>query len=405
MLRFLARFLLALPVCLLLGLTVLLAWLHWRPAPTWEVPLHIGNVPLHIGVTELVRAATYPAILQVASGHTFSTRFGRIRFLHEEQGLLLRCAPCTLQSPHLGHKALHFAYLDLSIHRRGNQLWGSLSSDAVTLHWQALLTDHNLTVSGTLPVTPAQQVYAVFRKNIPEMKHAEIDGSIGTTFSLSLPDHHWQVRPDIRITRVSGLGTEQLKGRPLQADCAHPAPGGFGPRIGRAIIAAEDQRFAEHLGYDPQELSAALSPTLGQLGLPRGASTLDEQLARMLFTGAGRSPIRKMRELLYAVEMDRTLGKAGILRLYLEIAPWGDKLCGAEAAARHYFHKPARALSLRESAWLASLLRAPELVTTDPERVARHALWIVRSMRHVPLRERRYAQASLESSLARLEKP
>lgn len=405
MFRLLARICLMATGCLLLGIAILLGWLHWRPAPAWQTPLHVGDISLHVGVPELIRLATHPTIVHLARGHTVSTRFGRISILGEDQGILLRCAPCTVENPRLGSLPMHFSYLDLRIHRRGAQLWGSLSSDAVTLHWQGALTDHNLSISGTLPVTPAQEVYAVFRKDIPELSRAEIQGSIGTTFSLSLPDQRWQIQPEIRIVHVSGLGTEQLKGRHLQADCTRSASGGFGPRIGSAVIAAEDQRFAEHLGYDPHELAAALSPTDGQSGSPRGASTLDEQLARMLFTGAGRSPIRKMRELLYAVELDRTLGKAGVLRLYLEIAPWGQNICGAEAAAHHYFHKTAHALNVREAAWLASLLRAPELATTDPERVTRHALWIVQAMRHIPQRERRYARKSLETSLAKLDRP
>ena len=92
----------------------------------------------------------------------------------------------------------------------------------------------------------------------------------------------------------------------------------------------------------------------------RGASTLSQQLAKLLYVGDERSVARKVRELLYAVELDRTLGKARVLQLYLSVAPWGDGQCGAEAAALHYFGKRAAALDAAEAVWLASLLRNPE---------------------------------------------
>ena len=76
------------------------------------------------------------------------------------------------------------------------------------------------------------------------------------------------------------------------------------------MIAAEDQRFFEHAGYDLAELGAALEPQPGQQRVERGGSTLSQQLAKLLVTGDERSPARKLRELLYAVEMEQTLGKA-----------------------------------------------------------------------------------------------
>ncbi|MEO8526490.1 MAG: biosynthetic peptidoglycan transglycosylase, partial [Caldimonas sp.] len=85
-----------------------------------------------------------------------------------------------------------------------------------------------------------------------------------------------------------------------------------------------------------------------------------QQLAKLLYTGDERSAARKVRELLYAVELDRTLGKARVLQLYLAVVPWGDGQCGGEAAALHYFGKHATALDAAEAVWLASLLRNPE---------------------------------------------
>jgi membrane peptidoglycan carboxypeptidase len=93
----------------------------------------------------------------------------------------------------------------------------------------------------------------------------------------------------------------------------------------------------------------------------RGASTLSQQVAKLLVAGGERSPLRKLRELLYAVEMEQTLGKARILRLYLDNAPWGAGVCGAQAAAHTYFGTNANQLNKSQAAWLAAILRNPSV--------------------------------------------
>ncbi len=113
-------------------------------------------------------------------------------------------------------------------------------------------------------------------------------------------------------------------------------------------------------GYDLAEMLAALRHNADASGDWRGGSTLTQQLAKLAFTGDDRSASRKLRELLYAVEMERTLGKGRILQLYLALAPWGDGVCGAERAAQVYLGKPAARLGPVSSAWLVSLLRNPD---------------------------------------------
>jgi membrane peptidoglycan carboxypeptidase len=88
---------------------------------------------------------------------------------------------------------------------------------------------------------------------------------------------------------------------------------------------------------------------------------LTQQLAKLVVAGDERSASRKLRELLYAVEMERTLGKARILQLYLALAPWGDGVCGAERAVRvHLGQRDPSAVGPVAAAWLASLLTAPD---------------------------------------------
>ena len=125
-----------------------------------------------------------------------------------------------------------------------------------------------------------------------------------------------------------------------------------------AVLAAEDQRFELHPGYDDTELASLLASVEPE-GLRRGASTLTQQLARTLFTGGEKTVARKLRELLYAIEMERTLGKPRILELYLNTVDWGPGLCGARAAARTYFPQAPRAADTARGgvAWPASCAR------------------------------------------------
>jgi len=124
----------------------------------------------------------------------------------------------------------------------------------------------------------------------------------------------------------------------------------------------------------------------------RGASTLSQQVARLVYTGGAHGHVRKLRELLYAVELDRVLGKARVLHLYLAIAPWGDGQCGAAAAAQHYLHKPVDRLTPIEAAWLASLLHGPDRDAarwTQQGRIdTRRVGWVVAQLPALPARKR-----------------
>jgi monofunctional glycosyltransferase len=127
-----------------------------------------------------------------------------------------------------------------------------------------------------------------------------------------------------------------------------------------AVLAAEDDGFYQHPGIDLQAIARAIDYNAEKNYNARGASTITQQMAKNLFTGAEKSFRRKYRELLYAFLMERYLGKDRILELYCNYAQWGDSIFGGEAAARHYFGKPASQLTLLESARLAAVLAMPE---------------------------------------------
>jgi membrane peptidoglycan carboxypeptidase len=173
--------------------------------------------------------------------------------------------------------------------------------------------------------------------------------------------------------------------------------------LARAVIAAEDQRFFQHTGYDLAELSAAFEANQAKGGIERGGSTLTQQLARILVTGSERTAERKLRELLYAVEMEQTLGKPRILQLYLDNAPWGpDGLCGAEAAAKRYFKRPALKLEPAQAVWLAAMLHNPAAELEQWQRTGQidmaRAKWVAEGIRGVPRAQRESVQKAVEKS-------
>ena len=114
------------------------------------------------------------------------------------------------------------------------------------------------------------------------------------------------------------------------------------------MIAAEDQRFAEHHGFDMDAISSALRHNQ-QSGRVRGASTLSQQTAKNLFMWSDRSFLRKGIEAWFTLLMELGWDKSRILEVYLNIVEFGPGIYGAEAAARHYFGKPAIRLTRYEA--------------------------------------------------------
>jgi monofunctional biosynthetic peptidoglycan transglycosylase len=127
----------------------------------------------------------------------------------------------------------------------------------------------------------------------------------------------------------------------------------------RAVVVAEDIRFFAHGGVDLEEVEDALERAMEHQRLPRGASTITQQLAKNLWLSPSRSPLRKAREAILAWQLERTLSKRRILELYLNVAEFGPGVYGVEAAARRHFAQPAAALGPLEAAQLAAVLPNP----------------------------------------------
>jgi monofunctional biosynthetic peptidoglycan transglycosylase len=149
-----------------------------------------------------------------------------------------------------------------------------------------------------------------------------------------------------------------------------------------ALVAAEDQKFPLHHGFDFEALEKAMAGNRQGRKL-RGASTISQQVAKNVFLWSGRSYLRKALEAWYTVLVETLWPKRRILEVYANIAEFGDGIYGAEAAAQRYFGKPASALGPAESARLAAVLPSPRRysVTRPGPYMQRRAQWIQRQVR------------------------
>ncbi len=222
----------------------------------------------------------------------------------------------------------------------------------------------------------------------------------------------------IRISRLkteTPLSTSLIEARANEARSQGRAPqreqawvplGRISFNLQRAVVAGEDTNFVTHQGFDYGAIQKVWDQGMREAAkeaqkegenddwlpnLPdfkRGASTITQQLAKNLYLSSRRSFFRKGEEAILTIFLERELNKRRILELYLNVIEWGDGIYGAEAAAQHYFHKPASALSTNEAAFLAAMIPNPRTVfnpRVNPRRVARRQRIILRGMPYVRL--------------------
>ena len=127
----------------------------------------------------------------------------------------------------------------------------------------------------------------------------------------------------------------------------------------QAIVAIEDRRFYDHNGVDPKGIVRAAGETGRPAEPARAASTITQQLVRLMFLSPEQTMRRKMQEALLSLWLERQASKEEILLRYLNTAYFGSGAYGVDAAARRYFGKATKDLSLGEAAMLAGLVRAP----------------------------------------------
>ena len=128
----------------------------------------------------------------------------------------------------------------------------------------------------------------------------------------------------------------------------------------KALIASEDAAFAEHGGFDWNGIEHAMRRNQRSGTIRAGGSTISQQLAKNLFLFAERSYVRKAEEAVITVMMESMWSKERILTVYLNVAEFGEGIYGIEAAAQHYYHKPASRLRAGEAASLIAMLPNPK---------------------------------------------
>jgi monofunctional biosynthetic peptidoglycan transglycosylase len=179
--------------------------------------------------------------------------------------------------------------------------------------------------------------------------------------------------------QVDGLGEKGFELRQEWRDY-----GEISAHLPISLVAAEDQKFPHHHGFDLEAIDKALDSN-ARGGRVRGGSTISQQVAKNLFLWSGGGYFRKALEAWYTVLIELMWPKQRILEVYANSAEFGDGVYGAEAAAQAFFGKPASALTAAESARLAAVLPNPKQYSArNPgPYVQRRAAWIQRNARNL----------------------
>lgn len=186
------------------------------------------------------------------------------------------------------------------------------------------------------------------------------------------------INPPITITQIGSV----LRGYGLHRKYVDMDD--ISPNVKLAVMAGEDQLFPDHNGFDFKSIQKAMKHNQKSKSL-RGASTISQQVAKNVFLWQHGGYFRKGLEIYFTFMIENVWGKKRILEMYLNVAEMGEGIFGVEAAAQHYFHKPAKDLSRKEAALIAACLPNPEGYTIQPlsKHVASRFPWILRQMNNL----------------------
>jgi monofunctional biosynthetic peptidoglycan transglycosylase len=168
------------------------------------------------------------------------------------------------------------------------------------------------------------------------------------------------VNPPVTLTQIASL----ISGNRLKRDYVDAE--NISLNAGLAVIASEDQLFPDHNGFDWKSIQKAIEKNKQKQNRIRGASTISQQVAKNVFLWQGRDWVRKGLEVYFTFMIEWIWGKERILEVYLNVAEMGKGIFGIEAAAQHYFKKPASKLSKPEAAMIAACLPNPIVYTIKP---------------------------------------
>jgi monofunctional biosynthetic peptidoglycan transglycosylase len=169
-------------------------------------------------------------------------------------------------------------------------------------------------------------------------------------------------------THFMSLRLDELRAKNPQASLKHQwVPyEKMSVHLKRAVIAAEDDKFVDHEGFDWEGMQKAIEKNQKKGKVVAGGSTISQQLAKNLFLSPSKTPWRKAQEAVITVWLEMFWDKRRILEVYLNVVEWGEGVFGAEAAARHYFNASAGALGAEQAARLAVMLPAPRKFEKNP---------------------------------------
>jgi monofunctional biosynthetic peptidoglycan transglycosylase len=186
------------------------------------------------------------------------------------------------------------------------------------------------------------------------------------------------VDPPITITQLSSW----IKGKGLQRDYVDGKKISANAKL--AFIAAEDQAFPDHNGFDIKAIKKALDHNSKKKKM-RGASTISQQVAKNVFLWQGRSWFRKGLEAYFTFMIEKIWGKKRILEVYMNVIETGDGIFGIEAASKKYFNKTSNRLTRHEAAMIAASLPNPKRFKIKPAGpyVSSRALWVMRQMNNL----------------------
>jgi monofunctional biosynthetic peptidoglycan transglycosylase len=172
----------------------------------------------------------------------------------------------------------------------------------------------------------------------------------------------WRLRahnPETTAFMQQGLARLQAKNPKRQLRQQWVPYEKISAHLKRAVLAAEDQSFLAHRGFDWDAIRDAYERNQREQRSIHGGSSITQQLAKNLFLSPRRTYFRKAQEAVITVMLEASLSKRRILEIYLNVIEWGDGIYGVEAAAQHHFGVSAAQLDAQQSARLATVIPAP----------------------------------------------
>ena len=178
----------------------------------------------------------------------------------------------------------------------------------------------------------------------------------------------WWKYFDPGMTSFMAIRLDEARRKNPQAALKHywQPYGKISVQLKRAVIAAEDDKFIDHEGFDWEGMQKALEKNQKKGKVVAGGSTISQQLAKNLFLSPSKTPWRKAQEAVITLMLETVWDKRRILEVYLNSVEWGECVFGADAAAHRYFNVSAAQLSAEQAARLAVMLPAPRRYEKNP---------------------------------------